>query len=106
MSMTALSEYLLFNITSDNNAILHWHAWRHESLVLEKILILSMCCLLNSSETLQKHFVKVINLIHFKKEKSISANSIFILHFICGDSGPDLEEYFTDALGFELVPQI
>lgn len=106
MSMTALSEYLLFHITSDKNAILHWHARSHESLVIEKILIPSMCFLLNSSETLQKHCVKVMNLIHFKKEKIISSNSIFILHFICGDSGPDLEKYLSDAFSFELVPQI
>lgn len=59
-----------------------------------------MCFLLNSSETLQKHCVKVINPIHVKKEKPISANSIFILHFICGDSGPDLEKYLSDALSF------
>lgn len=65
-----------------------------------------MCFLLNSNETLQKHCVKVINLIHFKKEKSNYANSIFIFHFICGDSGPDLEKYLSDALSFELVPQI
>lgn len=65
-----------------------------------------MCFLLNSSETLQKHSVKLINLIHLKKEQSISVNSIFILHFIYGHSGSDLESYLTDVLSFELVYQI
>lgn len=65
-----------------------------------------MCFFLNSSETLQKHCVKVINLIHFKKEKYIFANSIFILHFICGDICSDTEKYLNNDLSFELASQI